>query len=86
LGRHRRLGGLEGPRKREASYDRSAGDRIYLTTARDLRLDEHQGRSLNYFIYRYVEVAGREYADSVRRSVRFNEIQRQTAVPNSRNQ
>jgi len=51
-----------------------------------LRLDEHQGRSLNYFIYRYVEVAGREYADSVRRSVRFNEIQRQTAVPNSRNQ
>ncbi|MEE2677464.1 MAG: transglutaminase domain-containing protein [Myxococcota bacterium] len=75
------------PEKREAFYGRRAGDRIYLTTGRDLRLGEHhQGRPLNYFIYPYVEVAGKEYAGPVRRSVRFDENQRQAAVPNSRKQ
>ncbi len=69
------------PEKRDAFYGRRAGDRIYLTTGRDLRLGEHhRGQSLNYFIYPYVEVAGEEYAEPIRRSVRFSEINRQAAV------
>ena len=69
------------PEKRDAFYGGRAGDRIYLTTGRDLRLGEHhRGRSLNYFIYPYIEVAGEEYAGPVGRSVRFSEINRQAAA------
>ncbi|MFP6638950.1 MAG: transglutaminase domain-containing protein [Myxococcota bacterium] len=62
------------PDKRDAFYDRRAGDRIHFTTGRDLRLGkDHQDRPLNYFIYPYVEVAGQAYDESIRQSFSFSE-------------
>lgn len=47
------------PEKREFFYGTHPGDRIHLTTGRDLRLgDGHAAKPLNYFVYPHVEVGG----------------------------
>ena len=48
------------PEQRELFYGTHPADRLQFTTGRDLRLGpNHQGRPLNYFIYPYLEQAGK---------------------------
>lgn len=62
------------PEKRELFYGTQPTDRIHFTTGRDLRLGvDHRDRPLNYFIYPYVEVAGRAWQGHQERRFSFRE-------------
>jgi len=62
------------PEKREFFYGSHAMDRIHFTTGRDLRLGtDHADRPLNYFIYPYVEVAGKRFEGEIDRAFSFRE-------------
>jgi len=63
------------PDEREHFYGGHLGDRIHLTTGRDLRLGpDHHGPSLNYFVYPHVEVGGAPWQGPLSRSFRYREI------------
>jgi transglutaminase-like putative cysteine protease len=52
------------PEKRDYFFGANDANRVQFTTGRDLRLNPAQdGPPLNYFVYPYVEVEGREYSD-----------------------
>jgi hypothetical protein len=60
------------PEKRDFFYGTHPTDRIHLTTGRGLRLgDDHQDAPLNYFVYPYVEVAGRRWAGAIAKSFSY---------------
>jgi hypothetical protein len=63
---------FKNPEKREFFYGSHPSDRIHFTTGRDLRLGgDHAGRPLNYFIYPYVEVAGKTYEGEIDKKFSF---------------
>jgi transglutaminase-like putative cysteine protease len=52
------------PDKKDYFFGAHDDNRMQFTTGRDLELNPRQGgRPLNYFIYPYVEVAGKEYSN-----------------------
>jgi len=63
------------PDKRELFYGTQPADRIHFTTGRDLLLTDAQlAPALNYFIYPYVEVAGRAVEAKVNTRFAFRNI------------
>jgi len=63
------------PEKRELFYGTQPPDRIHLTTGRDLLLTDTQlAPGLNYFVYPYVEVAGRAVEAKVNTRFYFRDI------------
>ncbi len=61
------------PERREFFYGAHPGDRIHLSTGRDLRLgDGHQSKALNYFVYPYVEVAGQPWKGPIEKSFSYS--------------
>jgi transglutaminase-like putative cysteine protease len=64
------------PEKRELFYGTQPADRVHFTTGRDLRLGpDHLDRPLNYFIYPYLEVAGRSYDLEIKTQFRYREVE-----------
>jgi len=64
------------PEKRELFYGTQPADRLHFTTGRDLRLGpDHLDRPLNYFIYPYVEVAGRSSDLEIKTQFRYREVE-----------
>jgi len=62
------------PGKRELFYGTHPADRIHFSTGRDLRLGpDHRDRQLNYFVYPYVEVAGRAWTGALEREFSYRE-------------
>jgi transglutaminase-like putative cysteine protease len=64
------------PEKRELFYGTQPTDRLHFTTGRDLRLGEHHAdtRSLNYFIYPYVEIDGKRYDGKIATKVTYADL------------
>ena len=61
------------PEKKEFFYGTHPGDRIHLSTGRDLRLgDGHAAKPLNYFVYPYVEVAGAAWDGAIEKSFSYS--------------
>ncbi len=61
------------PERREFYYGAHPGDRIHLSTGRDLRLgDGHQSKPLNYFVYPHVEVAGQPWKGPIEKSFSYS--------------
>lgn len=66
---------FKNPEKRALFYGTHPADRILFTTGRDLRLGpDHRDGALNYFIYPYVEVAGRTYQGPVGKRFSYREL------------
>ena len=64
------------PEKRELFYGTQPADRFHFTTGRDLRLGpDHLDRPLNYFIYPYVEIAGRRSELGIKTQFRYRELE-----------
>jgi transglutaminase-like putative cysteine protease len=62
------------PERRELFYGTHPADRIHFTTGRDLRLGaDHRDRPLNYFVYPYIEVAGKAWRGPVERRFAYRE-------------
>ncbi|MGH9502457.1 MAG: transglutaminase-like domain-containing protein [Terriglobales bacterium] len=62
------------PEKRDYFFGAIDANRVQFTTGRDLRLNPAQdGPPLNYFVYPYVEVEGKEYSD-VSLAISFAEV------------
>ncbi len=62
------------PEKRELFYGMHPADRLHFSTGRDLRLGKnHKGRSLNYFIYPYIEVDGKRSRLKVETRFRYED-------------
>jgi len=63
------------PEKRELFYGTHPADRLHFTTGRDLRLGSaHLDRPLNYFVYPYVEVAGKRTPIEIKTEFRYRDI------------
>ena len=63
------------PARRDYFYGTHPGDRIHLTTGRDLELGEDQrGAPLNYFVYPYVEVDGEPWSGEIERTFRYRDV------------
>ena len=64
------------PERRELYYGTHPTDRVHFTTGRDLRLGEHHrdARTLNYFIYPYVEIDGKRYEGKIETRVTFADL------------
>lgn len=62
------------PEKRELYYGTHPADRVQFTTGRDLKLgSRHLDRPLNYFIYPYLEISGKQMEIEVRTRFRYRE-------------
>ena len=62
------------PEKRELFFGVQPPDRVHFSTGRDLRLGSgHRDRPLNYFIYPYVEIAGKRADVALRTRFRFRD-------------
>ena len=62
------------PEKREYFFGAHDENRVEFTTGRDLVLSPKQtGESLNYFIYPYIEIDGKEY-EGIEKQFRFKDI------------
>lgn len=60
------------PERRAYFYGAHPGDRIHMTTGRDLELrDGHERTPLNYFVYPHVELDGAEWRGSIQTSFRY---------------
>lgn len=63
------------PDKRELFYGTQPADRVHFTTGRDLLLTDKQlAPALNYFVYPYVEVAGRAVEVKMNTQFSFRDI------------
>jgi len=63
------------PDKRELFYGTHPADRFHLTTGRDLRLGaSHRDRSLNYFVYPYLEVDGKRRDVEITKRFSYREL------------
>ena len=63
------------PERRDLYFGGRPLDRIHFTTGRDLRLGRgHQDRSLNYFIYPYVEVGGERFEGSIESRFSYQDL------------
>jgi transglutaminase-like putative cysteine protease len=52
------------PEKKDYFFGAHDDNRMQFTTGRDLELNPHQeAKPLNYFVYPYIEVAGKEYSN-----------------------
>ncbi len=62
------------PEKRELFFGTYPPDRLHFSTGRDLRLGSgHRDRPLNYFIYPYVEIAGKRADIGIRTRFHFRD-------------
>ena len=63
------------PARREYFYGAHPGDRIHLTTGRDLELGEGpESKALNYFVYPHVEQGGRPWRGAIENSFRYETV------------
>jgi transglutaminase-like putative cysteine protease len=63
------------PEHRELYYGTQPTDRIHFTSGRDLKLGpEHRDAPLNYFVYPYVEVAGKAWNGSIAKRFRYRDV------------
>jgi transglutaminase-like putative cysteine protease len=64
------------PEKRELFYGTHPADRFHMTTGRDLRLGAaHRDRSLNYFVYPYLEVNGERSNVEITKRFSYRELE-----------
>lgn len=64
------------PAQRDAFYGVQRGDRVHMSTGRDLRLgSEHQDSALNYFVFPYVEVDGKRFEGAVEKELSYRVIE-----------
>ena len=69
------------PEMRELYYGSHPANRVHFSTGRDLLLSSAtQTQPLNYFIYPYVEVAGKPWAKKVAAQFSFADVQPQGAL------
>lgn len=62
------------PEKKEFFYGTHPGDRIHLSTGRDIRLgDEQKAPPLNYFVYPHVEVGGAIWTGPVEKRFSYSD-------------